>query len=85
MPRPVDFYFWTASTYTYLTVNRISAAAKREGIEVRWKPFNLSVVQRGEVFKRADGGELAHHAASVLGEDADSKSRSSRAVGPFGR
>lgn len=46
MPRPVDFYFWTASTYTYLTVNRISAAAKREGIEVRWKPFNLRALLR---------------------------------------
>lgn len=46
MPSPVDFYFWTGSTYTYLTVNRIAAAAEREGIEVRWKPFNLRVLLR---------------------------------------
>ena len=46
MPVPVDFYFWTGSTYTYLTVNRIEAAANREGIEVRWKPFNLRALLR---------------------------------------
>lgn len=46
MPSPVDFYFWTASTYTFLTVNRISAAAEREGIEIRWKPFNLRALLR---------------------------------------
>ena len=46
MPSPVDFYFWTASTYTYLTVNRIEAVAAREGIEVRWKPFNLRALLR---------------------------------------
>ncbi len=46
MPSPVDFYFWSASTYTYLTVNRIDAAAEREGIEVRWKPFNLRALLR---------------------------------------
>lgn len=46
MPCPVDFYFWTGSTYTYLTVNRIEAAAEREGVEVRWKPFNLRALLR---------------------------------------
>ncbi len=46
MPSSVDFYFWSASTYTYLTVNRIDAAAEREGIEVRWKPFNLRALLR---------------------------------------
>ena len=46
MPCPVDFYFWTGSTYTYLTVNRIEAVAEREGIEVRWKPFNLRALLR---------------------------------------
>lgn len=46
MPCHVDFYFWTGSTYTYLTVNRIDAVADREGIEVRWKPFNLRALLR---------------------------------------
>lgn len=46
MPCPVDFYFWPGSTYTYLTVNRIEAVAEREGIEVRWKPFNLRALLR---------------------------------------
>lgn len=46
MPFPVDFYFWPGSTYTYLTVNRIETVAEREGIEVRWKPFNLRALLR---------------------------------------
>lgn len=46
MRRSVDFYFWTGSTYTYLTVQRIEAAAEREGIEVRWKPFYLRALLR---------------------------------------
>lgn len=46
MPCPVDFYFWTGSTYTYLTVNRIEAVAEQQGIEVRWKPFNLRALLR---------------------------------------
>lgn len=46
MPCAVDFYFWTGSTYTYPTVNRIEAVAAREGIEVRWKPFNLRALLR---------------------------------------
>lgn len=46
MPKPVDFFFWTGSTYTYLTVQRIGAAAEREGVEVRWKPFYLRALLR---------------------------------------
>lgn len=46
MPQPLDFFYWTGSTYTYLTVKRIGALAKREGIEVRWRPFNLRALLR---------------------------------------
>jgi 2-hydroxychromene-2-carboxylate isomerase len=46
VPNHVDFYFWTGSTYTYLTVKRINAAAARDRIEVRWKPFNLRTLLR---------------------------------------
>jgi 2-hydroxychromene-2-carboxylate isomerase len=42
----LDFYFWTGSTYTYLTVKRIGAAAERGGVEVNWKPFNLRALLR---------------------------------------
>ena len=46
MPEPLDFYFWTGSTYTYLTIKRVDAVAEREGIEVRWKPFYLRALLR---------------------------------------
>ncbi|KPH83044.1 hypothetical protein AE618_01435 [Bosea vaviloviae] len=46
MPSPVDFYFWTGSTYTYLTVKRIGALAEREGVSVNWRPYNLRALLR---------------------------------------
>ena len=36
----LDFFFFYGSTYTYLTVMRIEEVAAREGVEVRWRPFN---------------------------------------------
>lgn len=41
MPAPMDFFFFYGSTYTYLTVMRIEAAANAAGIDVRWRPFNV--------------------------------------------
>jgi len=46
MARPVDFFYWTGSTYTYLTIGRIDAAAERAGLQVNWKPFNLRALLR---------------------------------------
>ncbi|MBM6584109.1 2-hydroxychromene-2-carboxylate isomerase [Microvirga sp. BT689] len=44
MAQPLDFYFFTGSTYTYLTVNRIEARAAEAGVPVRWRPYNLRVI-----------------------------------------
>lgn len=40
-PPSLDFWFAIGSTYTYLSVMRVDAAAARHGIAVRWRPFNL--------------------------------------------
>jgi 2-hydroxychromene-2-carboxylate isomerase len=37
----MDFFFYTGSTYTYLTVNRIEALAGERGVAVRWRPFDV--------------------------------------------
>ena len=39
--KPIDFWFSIGSTYSYLTVMRLDAVAKREGIEFVWRPFNV--------------------------------------------
>lgn len=37
----LDFYFFIGSTYTYLAVNRVDELAGREGVVLRWCPFNV--------------------------------------------
>ena len=44
MTRPLDFYFFIGSTYTYLSVMRIEDLARRSGVEVRWRPFFLRTI-----------------------------------------
>ena len=44
MRKRLDFFFFYGSTYTYLTVMRIEEAARRAGIEVRWRPFNVRAI-----------------------------------------
>jgi 2-hydroxychromene-2-carboxylate isomerase len=46
MTRAVDFWFDFASTYSYPAAMRISDAADRAGVTVRWRPFLL-----GPIFK----------------------------------
>ena len=46
MPRELDFFFSMASTYTYLAVNRAEAVAAREGVILRWRPFNVRSIMR---------------------------------------
>ncbi|MEJ8574803.1 2-hydroxychromene-2-carboxylate isomerase [Microbaculum marinum] len=46
--KALDFWFEFASTYSYLTAMRIEAAARRAGVEVRWKPFLLGPVFAGQ-------------------------------------
>ncbi len=37
----IDFWFSIGSTYSYLTVMRLSAVAQSSGIEFQWRPFNV--------------------------------------------
>lgn len=40
----MDFFFFIGSTYTYLSVNRVEAAAAARGIAVRWRPFDVRAI-----------------------------------------
>ncbi len=42
----LDFYYFPASTYTYLTVNRIEERAAKAQVDVRWRPYNLRLFLR---------------------------------------
>ncbi len=41
MSAGIDFWFSIGSTYTYLSVMRIGALARREGVAVAWRPFSV--------------------------------------------
>ena len=42
----IDFWFSIGSTYTYLTVMRIEALAKRHGVAVKWLPFSVRALMQ---------------------------------------
>lgn len=44
--RILEFWLGYGSTYSYLTVMRIDEAAKRSGVRLVWKPFNLTVLMQ---------------------------------------
>ncbi len=37
----IDFWFSIGSTYSYLTVMRLSEAGRKAGVDFRWRPFNV--------------------------------------------
>lgn len=37
----IDFWYSIGSTYSYLTVSRISTLAQKQGVTIRWRPFNV--------------------------------------------
>jgi len=39
--KEINFWFSIGSTYTYLSVNRISEVAKKENLSINWKPFSV--------------------------------------------
>ena len=41
---PIDFWFTMGSTYTYLSVMRLSEVQRSSGIRFRWRPFHLLVI-----------------------------------------
>ena len=44
MPKPVEFWFEFASTYSYLSAMRIEKEAEKRRIEVVWRPFVLGPI-----------------------------------------
>ena len=44
MQDPIDFWFMIGSTYTYLTVMRLTEVSRRTGVEFRWRPFRLRTI-----------------------------------------
>ena len=42
--KEIDFWFSIGSTYTFLSVNRISEVAKKENIKFNWKPFSVRII-----------------------------------------
>jgi 2-hydroxychromene-2-carboxylate isomerase len=44
MARELDFFFYVGSTYSYLSVSRVEAIAAREGVSLRWRPFNVRAI-----------------------------------------
>ena len=40
----VEFFLFPGSTYSYLSVMRISDVAARAGVTVRWRPFNVRAI-----------------------------------------
>jgi len=40
----IDFWFSIGSTYSYLTVMRLTEVAETSGVEFRWRPFNVRYV-----------------------------------------
>ena len=44
--KALDFFFFIGSTYTYLVVSRIDAAATGAGVPIRWRPFSVRTIMR---------------------------------------
>lgn len=42
----IDFWFSIGSTYSYLSVMRLSAVSAEAGISFRWRPFNVRTIMR---------------------------------------
>ena len=46
MTQALDFFFFIGSTYTYLSVSRVDAAAAKASVPVRWRPFSVRTIMR---------------------------------------
>ena len=44
--KPIDFWFSVGSTYSYLTVMRLTAVAEAAGIPFDWRPFSVRAIMR---------------------------------------
>lgn len=48
----IEFWFGYGSTYSYLTVMRIDRAVASRGIQLIWKPYNLTTLMRERGFPK---------------------------------
>jgi len=46
MADPIDLWFSVGSTYTYLTVMRLSEIERVSGIPFRWRPFSVRAIMK---------------------------------------
>jgi 2-hydroxychromene-2-carboxylate isomerase len=44
--KQIDFFYFFGSGYAYLSVMRIADLAARDGVHVRWRPFNVRTVMK---------------------------------------
>lgn len=42
--KPLQFWFFIGSTYSYLTVMRIQKLAEAQGVALEWRPFDVRVI-----------------------------------------
>ena len=42
----IEFFTFIGSTYSYLSVSRADALARREGVELVWRPFSVRTLMR---------------------------------------
>ena len=40
----LEIWFSIGSTYSYLSVQRVDGVAEKEGVKVRWRPFNIRTI-----------------------------------------
>lgn len=41
MAKPIEFFYFIGSTYTYLTTQRLDARLRGEDVEMIWRPFDV--------------------------------------------
>jgi 2-hydroxychromene-2-carboxylate isomerase len=61
--RTIDFWYEFASTYSYVTAMRITQAAAKAGVAVRWRPFLL-----GPIFKELGWNDSPFNIYAAKGE-----------------
>jgi 2-hydroxychromene-2-carboxylate isomerase len=80
--RIIEFWFGYGSTYTFLSVMRIDQAVANKGIQLVWKPYNLTVLMREKNLPKGPSSHAPKNwhtcgaISSVVRSDIDSLTRS---------
>ena len=61
-PRPLEFWFEFASTYSYIAAHRVEAVARAAGVTVIWRPFLL-----GPIFQQQGWGDSPFNLYALKG------------------